>query len=153
MSGFRCDECNNVLTTKGNLETHKKSVHGPKVQCDQCQVLLTATSLRQHVRAVHEGKKQVRNKKKCTFCDKMFDVGGSFTNHMRTHTGEKPFICHFCDFSANESRNLKRHEDSVHRKRKWFVKKVDATKALKIALPWSSISNQNTTFNLISPST
>ena len=34
-----------------------------------------------------------------------------------------------------------------------FVKKVDATKALKIALPWSSISNQNTTFNLISSST
>ena len=130
MSGFRCDECNNVFTTKSNLTVHKKSVHGPKVQCDQCQVLLAAHSLRDHVRRVHEGKKQVRDKKKCTFCDKMIGVD-RFNKHMRTHTGEKPFTCHFCNYSSTQSGAIKTHEDAVHWKRKWFCQESGCNQSYK----------------------
>jgi len=48
---------------------------------------------------------------KCTQCDKMFSQSGHLQRHMRFHTGERPFACDLCDKSFAEKGNL-----LVHRK-------------------------------------
>ena len=34
--------------------------------------------------------------------------------HIRTHTGETPFACNYCNYSANRKDNLIRHIQSKH---------------------------------------
>ncbi|KAJ8964315.1 hypothetical protein NQ314_004999 [Rhamnusium bicolor] len=54
--------------------------------------------------------------KKCTECDKMFPSNASMVIHRRRHTGEKPYICEFCNKSFNVKSNLLRHLRTLHNK-------------------------------------
>lgn len=40
---------------------------------------------------------------KCKFCEQGFKDKGTCNRHERTHTGEKPFNCKYCDKSFNQS--------------------------------------------------
>lgn len=47
---------------------------------------------------------------KCKVCHKTFDRRDTFNDHMRNHTGEKPYKCRFCAKSFSRSFVLTKHE-------------------------------------------
>uniref|UniRef100_A0A3Q1IPH8 C2H2-type domain-containing protein n=1 Tax=Anabas testudineus TaxID=64144 RepID=A0A3Q1IPH8_ANATE len=51
----------------------------------------------------------------CHFCGKCFKLKGHMTEHIRTHTGEKPFSCHICDKSFNRGSTLRKHVLAKHK--------------------------------------
>ena len=46
----------------------------------------------------------------CEFCQKQFHRKDHFDNHVRTHTGDKPFACYKCLKSFGSSSNLWHHK-------------------------------------------
>lgn len=45
----------------------------------------------------------------CSYCKKQFDSKGKLDDHIRTHTGEKPFGCIYCERKFSKKCNLQRH--------------------------------------------
>ncbi|XP_066970934.1 longitudinals lacking protein, isoforms H/M/V-like isoform X26 [Macrobrachium rosenbergii] len=45
----------------------------------------------------------------CSYCSYRTYITTNLSNHMRTHTGEKPFPCPHCPYRANQMSNLKSH--------------------------------------------
>ncbi|XP_029012802.1 zinc finger protein 217 [Betta splendens] len=53
--------------------------------------------------------------KECSFCGKSFRSSYYLTVHLRTHTGEKPYKCAYCDYAAAQKTSLKYHLDRRHK--------------------------------------
>ncbi|XP_050769760.1 zinc finger protein 131-like isoform X2 [Gymnogyps californianus] len=98
-------------------QEHMKTHSTESYKCDICNKrYLRESALKQHLTCYHldEGgasKKQRPSKKIhiCQYCDKQFDHFGHFKEHLRKHTGEKPFECPNCHERFARNSTLKCH--------------------------------------------
>ncbi|XP_003726405.3 zinc finger protein 850 [Strongylocentrotus purpuratus] len=79
------------------------------------------------VRTVGESKEKDESLYYCRHCDKGFKKMSSHNVHQRIHTGDKPFVCKFCNKAFSVKSNLKQHEIAKHTdERPYACSKCDA---------------------------
>ncbi|KAI5636821.1 zinc-finger double domain-containing protein [Phthorimaea operculella] len=119
VKGHKCPGCPKVYADKFNMKIHYNLVHEKKIKyyCNYCdKAFLTAYGHKQHMRIQHEGYKLPKNKL-CNICGRGFSTNVILTNHIRTHTGERPFACPHCASSFAQKVALRSHIAHVHEKR------------------------------------
>ena len=53
--------------------------------------------------------------KQCPFCAYKTKSSANLKKHLRTHTGEKPFVCSQCGRAFSQNSTLTRHKNAVHK--------------------------------------
>lgn len=51
----------------------------------------------------------------CPVCGRTLLFRSEYEKHMRTHTGEKPYVCHLCSYRSAQRSNLNVHLKSIHK--------------------------------------
>jgi hypothetical protein len=81
---FKCNECEDLLTTKGNLKEHIKThvTDREKFKCNECEDLLTTKgSLKEHIKTHVTD----REKFKCNECGDLLSTKGNLKEHIKIH--------------------------------------------------------------------
>ena len=104
---FKCVKCNNILASKGLLETHIQEKHEPLYECDICVFRSKSViKLEQH-------KENVHNKNNtCNKCRETFTNDDHLKKHMEIHeqkSRREEFNCDTCDFQNTKRNALKNH--------------------------------------------
>ncbi|XP_044740564.1 gastrula zinc finger protein XlCGF8.2DB-like [Chrysoperla carnea] len=107
---FTCTVCNKQFMRRANLQMHVSNQHST-VRPFQCKVCEKQFSTKRELR-VHNllHTEQFR----CTWCGHVFVARGKLERHIRTHTGERPYVCVKCDKAFSDKRNLDAHILTLH---------------------------------------
>jgi len=137
-----CDICGQICKSEYTLKMHIRNIHtNETIKCPEpgcSQELKSNASLKDHIASVHRNEKQYlclgcgkshryknqrrmcENKHKgiflypCGICDKKYNKKKKWEEHMRVHTGEKPFQCPVCSFQSARRDNLNLHTKKSH---------------------------------------
>ncbi|XP_044132129.1 zinc finger protein 131 isoform X1 [Bufo gargarizans] len=116
-SMFPCQKCNRSFKLFYHLKEHMKSHSADNYKCEICnKSYVREIAWKQHLTCYHLEEsgacRRPRPGKKihvCQYCDKQFDHFGHFKEHLRKHTGEKPFQCPNCHEHFARNSTLKCH--------------------------------------------
>ena len=112
----QCPHC--PYSTKygaSSLREHIRTHTGEKpYSCEECGQRFTYSSQRAvHMRTVHSTGQATLHQ--CPHCSYSTKYGvSSLRQHIRTHTGEKPYSCEECGQRFTQSSNCSRHVRRVH---------------------------------------
>ncbi|KAB0797596.1 hypothetical protein PPYR_08589 [Photinus pyralis] len=109
-----CDVCGQRFNYSYLLKRHSfKHSDKKPFPCEKCDKgCLTAESLRRHM-VTHE-ENYMKKVHICSVCGKEFPYPSILAEHMKHHTGEKPFLCSICGKGFRQKSNLEQHHLCSH---------------------------------------
>ncbi|CAB3255043.1 unnamed protein product [Arctia plantaginis] len=113
-----CSHCEKRFSNRRDVERHMNRIHlnVKPFRCDRCdKAYVNSWGLKDHQRFIHEGYKRPLQFP-CPMCDKVFDRNQILKIHIRTHTGERPYICSKCPAKFSQASILRTHDRLIHLK-------------------------------------
>ncbi|KAI4471598.1 transcriptional repressor ctcfl-related [Holotrichia oblita] len=122
-----CVVCQERFTYSRNLRYHQIRHHAVttdikelKYQCEVCKkTYLSVCTLQRHM-PIHEENTLVAKSNLCEWCGKNFREKTALNNHIKLHTGYKPFKCSYCDKVFSRKSYVVLHE-RIHSGEKPYV--------------------------------
>ncbi|XP_063229370.1 zinc finger protein OZF-like isoform X2 [Bacillus rossius redtenbacheri] len=120
---YRCNHCSASFKRSHHLTRHEHS-HNKlrRYSCRICSTnFLTVDAMRKHKISFHKHLLTISqlknllgkvNKYQCHHCLKWFQTKSHISEHMRVHTGERPFECKFCKKCFKRQSGLQVHMSS-----------------------------------------
>lgn len=126
---YMCSVCSKSYATSSNLSRHKQTHRSLDSQqarkCPTChKVYVSMPALAMHM-LTHDLKHE------CLVCGKAFSRPWLLQGHMRSHTGEKPYVCAHCGKAFADRSNLRAHMQTHSALKHYSCKRCHKSFALK----------------------
>lgn len=110
---FECSICGKKFINNATLNFHTREKHLPDTDprryfpCELCDCKLKSYGQLHRHRQTHKENHDIFT---CDYCRKQFTTKGSLVQHLRIHSGVKPYKCNYCHMQFRQASNKFQHE-------------------------------------------
>ena len=139
-SVFICQFCKKEFSRKESIVAHLVKVHQNENNDDPSLIKPTSSA----AASSSWSGSQTWSSVKCPQCDKVFAKQSAMEVHLRSHTGEKPYVCEVCGKKFGRSNNLKLHRRIHSGEKPYVCHQADCGKAFSDISAWKRHTRTHT---------